>query len=133
MTHFPTAGHLVSWAGFAPGQNESGGKRRKSRTRKGSSWLRAGLVQAAWAAIKKRDTYLSAQYHRLAHRRGPKRAAFAVAHTILVIAYHILLRGVPYQDLGPNFFDRQNKEAVARRLARRIEALGYEVMLKKPA
>ncbi len=133
MTHFPTAGHLVSWAGFAPGQNESGGKRRKSRTRKGSSWLRAGLVQAAWAAIKKRDTYLSAQYHRLAHRRGPKRAAFAVAHTILVIAYHILLRGVPYQELGPNFFDRQNKEAVARRLARRLEALGYEVMLKKPA
>ena len=133
MTHFPTAGQLVSWAGFSPGSHASGGKRRNARTRKGSSWLRAGLVEAAWAAIRKRDTYFSAQYHRLAHRRGPKRAAFAVAHSILVVAYHVLLRGVPYKELGPDFFDRQNKEAVARRLARRLEALGYEVMLRKPA
>ena len=133
MSHFPTVGQLISWAGFAPGSHESGGKRKHARTRKGSSWLRAGLVQAAWAAVKSRDTYLCTLYHRLKIRRGPKKAILAVAHSMLVIAYYILLRGIPYQELGPNYFDRVNKDAVVRRLVRRIEALGFEVAIKKTA
>ncbi len=99
LTRFPTPAHLAAWAGLAPGNNESAGKRYSGRTRKGSQWLRAGLIQAANAAARTKDTYLSAQYHRLAARRGRKRALVAVAHTILVIAYHMLQRQEPYQDL----------------------------------
>jgi transposase len=130
MSRFPTAAHLASWAGMCPGNNESAGKRRSGKTRKGSPWLRALLVQAAHAAARKRDTYLAAQYHRLAARRGTSKAAIAVGHTILVIAYQLLRRGTEYQDLGPRYFDEHDRQAVERRLVRRLEALGHKVTLE---
>jgi len=110
--------------------NESGGKRRSGRTKKGNSALRSGLLQAAWAASHTKDTYLSAQYHRLAGRRGKKRAIVATAHSILVISYHILKRQQPYQELGGNYFDERKKESVLHSLVKRISKLGYEVSLE---
>lgn len=130
MYRFPSAHHLASWAGLCPGNAESAGKRKSGKTRKGSPWLREALVEAAWAASHTKATYLSAQYHRLAARRGAKRAAVAVAHTLLVIAYHILLRQQTYTDLGGNYFDERDREAVQRRLVRRLQALGLRVTLE---
>lgn len=129
MGRFPSSGHLASWAGLCPGNDESGGKRRPGRTRKGSPWLRASLVEAAQAAGRTR-TYLGAAYRRLTTRRGSKRAAVAVAHMLLVIAYHVISRGEPYAELGANHFDELSRERVRQRLTRRLEALGYRVSLE---
>lgn len=133
VSRFPSAAHLASWAGMCPGNNESAGKRRSGRTRKGSPWLREALVEAARAAARTRNTYLSAQYHRLAARRGANRAAVAVGHTILVIVYHILRNGTTYQDLGANYFDERDKAAVIRKAVRRIQSLGYKVTVEPNA
>ena len=130
MGRFPTAGHLASWAGMCPGHDESAGKRRSGRTRRGSPWLRQALVEAAQAAGRTRGTYLSTQYHRLAARRGKKKAVIAVGHTILVIAYHLLARGQVYEELGPDFFERRDRATIERRSVRRLEALGYRVTLE---
>jgi len=130
MTRFPTANHLVSWAGMCPGHNESAGKKRSGKTRKGSPWLRAALVQAAHAAARAKQTYLAAQYRRLTARRGTKKAAVAVGHSILVIVYHLLTDpDCPYFDLGATYFDQRDPGAVQRRLIHRLEALGYHVQV----
>jgi len=134
MSRFATSGHLVSWVGLCPGMNESAGKRRSTRVRKGAPWLKSMLVQAAWCATRKNDSYLRAQFLRLKGRRGPKKAILAVAASLLTAVYHMLRDGAVYQDLGPNHFDRlDNKERAAQRLARRIEALGYQVELREAA
>jgi transposase len=133
MRQFPTARHLASWAGLCPGNNESAGKRKSGRTRKGNPWLRAALVEVAQAAGRARQTYLGAHYRRLASRRGKKKACVAVGHTILGIAYHVLDRGTTYQDLGPQYFDRRDRTAVERRLVDRLESLGYKVTLEPVA
>jgi transposase len=130
MSHFPSAGHLASWAGLAPGNNESAGKRRSGKTKKGDKWLRSGLIQAAHAATRKVKCYFAAQYHRLAARRGKKKAAVAVAHSILVTAYYVLLRREPYRELGANYFDEHKRESTINRLTRRLENLGYRVSLE---
>lgn len=129
MSRFPTYRHLASWAGMCPGNNQSGGKRTSTKTTKGDPWLRAALVEAAHAAGRTRNTYLSAQYRRLASRRGKKRAAVAVGHTILVIAYHLLERSCDYEELGGDYFDKRDRQFVERRLVRRLEGLGYKVSL----
>jgi transposase len=133
MSRFLTPGHLASWAGMCPGNHESAGKRRSGRTRKGSPWLRALLVQAAHAGARKKDTYLGAQYRRLAARRGRSRAAVAVGHTILIIAYHLLCDGTDFDDLGQRSFDERDRRAVERRLVHRLEGLGYTVSLQPAA
>jgi transposase len=133
LAPFPTHRHLASWAGLCPGNHESAGKQRTGRTRKGNPWLRTALVEAAWAAARTKGTYLSAQYHRLAARRGGKRAALAVAHTILVTAYHMMQRQQLYADLGGNYFDERDRHHVQRRLVRRLEQLGYTVTLESAA
>jgi transposase len=130
MTRFPTAGHAASWAGLAPGRNQSAGRNRSSRIRKGNKHLKAALVQAAHAAGKRKDHYLGAQYRRLAARRGKQRAAIAVAHSILVIAYHMLKDGTPYYELGGDYFDKRNEQQVQQRLVKRLEQLGYKVSLE---
>jgi transposase len=130
MRRFPSAQHLASWAGMCPGQYESAGKRQRGTTRKGSPWLRALLVQAAHAAARTQETYLAAQYRRLAARRGKQRAAVAVGHTLLVIIYHMITEATEYQDLGPQYFDDRDRAAVERRLVRRLEQLGYTVSLE---
>ncbi len=130
MSRFPTAGHAASWAGLAPGRQESAGRQRSSRIRDGNKHLKSALVQAAHAAGHRRDHYLGAQYHRLAARRGKKRAAIAVAHSILVIAYHMLQRGTEYVELGADYFDKRNEQQVQRRLVKRLEQLGYKVSLE---
>jgi transposase len=132
MSRFPTARHLAAWAGVAPGNRESGGKRFPSPTRNGNHALRQGLIQAAHAAAHTKDTYLAAQYRRLAARRGKKRAIVAVAHSILVIAYCLLSRHEPYRELGGDYFDRLRPEATAKRLVRRLENLGYQITLQAP-
>ena len=130
LTRFPSAGHLASWAGLCPGNDESAGKRRSGRTRKGSPWLRTALVEAAQAAARTKDTYLAAQYRRLAARRGAKRAAVAVAHTLLVMVYSLLTQQQAYHELGGQYFDARDRQAVQRRLVHRLEALGYAVSLQ---
>jgi transposase len=112
-----------------PGNDESAGKRRSGKTTKGDPWLRAALVEAAHAAGRTKNTYLSAQYRRLATRRGKKKAAVAVGHTILVIAYRLLERSRSYEELGGDYFDKRDRQAVERRLVRRLEGLGYKVSL----
>lgn len=133
MGRFPSPRHLASWAGMCPGSNESAGKRKSGKTRKGSKWLREALVEAAWGASRSRGTYLSAMYHRLAARRGKKRALIAVGHTILVITYYILSRQQNYVDLGGNYFDERDRHATENRLVRRLQSLGYQVNLEPVA
>ena len=133
MARFPSAAHLASWAGMCPGQNESGGKRRSGTTRKGSPWLRSALVEAAHAAGRTKDTHLAALYRRLAARRGTKKAAVAVGHAILVIAYHLLTRDTTCHDLDPTSFDERHRQAAVRRAVRRLHQLGYRVTLDPAA
>lgn len=129
MSRFPTAAHLASWAAVCPGHHESAGKQRSGRSRKGSPWLRAALVEAAHSASRSRS-YLGAQYHRLAARRGARRAAMAVAHSILAIIYQLLKQGGTFQDLGVSYFDHRDQQRVQRRLVSRLESLGYTVHLE---
>jgi transposase len=130
MEQFPSAQHLASWAGVCPGNHESAGKRLSGKARKGNPWLRRLLVQAAHAAAHSKKSYLAAQYKRLASRRGAKKAALAVAHSILVIIYHLLRDGSTYRDLGSTYFDERDQQAVQKRLVRRLERLGYRVDLQ---
>ncbi len=130
MSRFPSAGHLVSWAGLCPRNDQSAGKRRSTRLRTGAPWLKTVLVQAAWAASRKKNSYFKAQYHRISFRRGPKKAVVAVAASMLTAVYHTLSRGVAYEDLGPNHFDRRDASKVARRLIRRLQELGLQVEVK---
>lgn len=130
MNRFPTAGHAAAWAGLTPGKNESAGRNRSSRTNRANRYLKAALVQAAHAAGRSKDTYLAAQYRRLSARRGKKRAAVAVAHSILVIAYHLIERGTEYVDLGATYFDQRKKDTVQQQLVRRLEKLGFKVTLE---
>jgi len=129
MGQFPSDGQCAAWAGLCPGNHESAGKRKSGKTRKGSKWLRATLTEAAWAASHTRS-YLGAQYHRIARRRGKKRATVAVAHSILVIAYHLLKDGTTYQELGHDYFDRRDAGQLQRRLIGRLEALGLRVIVE---
>lgn len=133
MTRFPTAPHLASWAGMCPGNNESAGKRKTGKTRKGDPWLRSALIEAAHASSRARNTYLGAQYRRLVARKGRKKAAVAVGHTMLVIAYYLLTRQTDYADLGPTYFDQRDDHHVTQRLVHRLEALGYAVQLQRSA
>jgi transposase len=130
MSRFQSAGHAASWAGLVPGKNESAGRNRSSKTAKANRYLKTALVEAATAAGRSKDNYLSAQYRRLAARRGKKRAAVAVAHSILIIAYHIIRDGTAYLDLGANYFDERKKDAVQQQLVRRLENLGFKVALE---
>lgn len=130
MERFPSAAHLASWAGMCPGNNESAGKRKSGRTRKGNNSLRNILVEVARAAARTKNTYLSSQYHRIAARRGANRAAVAVGHSILVIVYHLLKRRKPYFELGADYFDQLKKEAVVNRAVKKLESLGYKVSLE---
>jgi transposase len=131
MSRFPTAGHLAAWAGVAPGNNQTGGKQRAARARKGNKVLRRALIQAAKAAARKKGSYLKALYHRLAARRGKNRASMAVAHALLEIAYHLIGREQSYQDLGHDYFDRMDRERVSRRLVQRLEAMGFRVTVQE--
>lgn len=127
---FPTAKHLASWACLCPGNNISANKRRSGKTRRGQDWLRPALVEAAWAASRTKDTYLSAQFHRLRARRGPKRAAVAVAHSITTIVYHLLADPeAVFHELGGDYFYKRNEEQVKRRALRTLESLGLQVTL----
>ncbi len=130
MSRFPTAGHLVAWAGLCPGQNESAGKRKSSRLRKGAPWLKTMLVQCAWAAKRQKNSYYAAQFHRLKSRRGPQKAICAVAASMLTAVYHMLNDGTSHQDLGADYFDRRSPEAKARRLVAQLSRLGFEVQLQ---
>lgn len=130
VERFPTDRHLVSWAGICPGNNQSGGKRRRSRIKPGNRSLRSALVEAANAAAKKKNSYLSAMYRRLAGRRGKQRALIAVARTILQSSYFMMKRGTHYEDLGADYYDRRDPEGLARRLAKRIEKLGFAVTVQ---
>jgi transposase len=129
-SRFPSAAPAASWAGLAPGKHESAGKNRSGKTLKGNKALKAALTQAAHPAGKSKHTYLAAQFRRLAARRGKQRAAIAVAHTILVIAYHLLARGSVYTELGGDYFDQRNQQPVQRPLVNRLERLGYTVTLQ---
>jgi transposase len=130
MQQFPSAAHLASWAGVCPGNHESAGKRLSGKTRKGNPWLRRLLVQIAHAAARQKHGYLAAQYRRIASRRGVKRAAMAVAHSILTMIYHILSNRTPYQERGETFFDEQDRLATEKRLVRQLTRLGYQVELQ---
>lgn len=130
MSRFPTAGHLLAWAGLCPGQNESAGKRKSSRLRKGAPWLKTVLVQCAWAAAKKKDSYYKAQFNRLRSRRGPKKAICAVAAAMLTAIYHMLKNGVVHQDLGIDHFDRRSPEIKAKRLVAQLTNLGFQVEIQ---
>jgi transposase len=133
MRRFPSAAHLVSWAGLCPRMDESAGKRRSTRLRKGSVWLKPVLVQCAWGAARTKRTYTNAQFLRLKARRGPMKAVVAVAATILTAAYYILRDGVGYRELGPEHFVERERPKIAQRLARRIRELGYEVTIRPAA
>jgi transposase len=132
---FPTAGHLASWSGMSPGNNESAGKRRSGRSPKGNRWLRTALVQCGWASSHTKGTYLSSFYRRLAARRGAKRALVALGHSILGSIYYMLMNQTDYRDLGPDYFDRLNTDRLVANLVRRLEGLGQKVVIqpKEPA
>jgi transposase len=130
MSRFSTAGHLVAWAGMCPGQNESAGKRRSSRLRKGAPWLKTMLIQCAWAAKRQKDSYYRAQFYRLQARRGPQKAICAVGASILTAIYHILKDGTEHQDLGVQYFDRRSTKEKTDRLVAQLAKLGFKVDLK---
>ena len=130
MSCFPDARHLASWAGLCPGNSESAGKRFSGRTRKGDRYLRRVLIQNAWAVAHMKDCALTAFFHRIAARAGMKKAAVAVAHRILMLAYYIIRDGSIYQEAGGDVYDRRNPERTAKRLARRLQRIGFEVTLK---
>ena len=129
MSRFPTAGHLLSWGGLCPCNDESAGKRRSTRLRKGDRWLKTMLVQCAMAAKRKKDSYFKAQFHRLASRRGPKKAACAVAASMLTTIYHMLKDGTEFKDLGADHFDRRSKDVKAKRLVAQLAKLGFNADL----
>jgi len=130
---FASIGHLASWVGICPGNHESAGKRQSGRTTKGNAWLRVVLVQCAWAASRSKGTYLKALYHRLAARRGKKRALVAVAHRLLAVVYNVLKNGQSYREVGEDYLDKQpNKERLKQRLLRRLEKLGVKVTVEEP-
>ena len=133
MARFPTAAHLASWAGVCPGNNVTGGKRGSGKTTHGDVWLLDILTQCAWAAARSRDTYLAAQFWRLARRIGKKKAAVAVAHSILVICWHLLTNDTDYDDLGGDYFTRRNPDRQRDRLIAQLQSLGYHVSLEKVA
>jgi transposase len=133
MSQFPTAQHLASWAGVCPGNHESGGKRKSGKTRDGNRWLRRTLCQAAWAATRKKNCYLSAQFKRLAARRGVKRAVMAVAHSLLIIAYTMLKTGKGYHELGGNYLEQINKDQLQRYFVKRLQRLGLKVTVEPAA
>jgi transposase len=130
MAQFPTAEHLASWAALCPGNQESAGKRLRGTTRQGSPWLNRMACQCAWAAARTKNTYLSSQFRRLAAKRGKKRAVIAVAHTIVVIAYHLQKNQSNYEDLGGNYFDRIHSDGLKRYLVKRLQQLGHKVTLE---
>jgi transposase len=132
MSVFPSADHLVAWAAISPGLNETGRKKRSTRTKK-ARWLKGTMTQCAWAASHQRDCYLKARFHRIKSRRGPKKAVLAVANTMLRAIYHMLKNDMPYHDLGADFFDRENHDRTVRRLTTRLANLGYTVDLRKAA
>jgi len=133
MRAFPTAAHLCSWGAMCPGQNESAGKRRTGKTRKANRYLRTTLVQAGVAASHKKDSALQALYARVKGRRGHKKAVVAVGHQILEIAYYVMRDGVTYHELGPDYFQRRDRERTARRHVKQLEALGYIVTVQPAA
>ena len=133
MSRFPTAAHAASWTGICPGHHERAGKRKSGRTRQGNRWLRATLIEWARGAVRARDSYLAAQYHRVARRRGDKKAIVAVGHSILVAAWHILRHGVAYRDLGRDHFDRLDRDRLIRYHTRRLADLGVAVPASAPA
>ncbi|MGD0524079.1 MAG: IS110 family transposase [Polyangiaceae bacterium] len=133
MHRFPSSAHLVSWAGLCPRSDESAGKRRNTRIRHGAPWLKTTLVQAAWSAASKKNSYHRAQFQRLKARRGPKKAIVAVAASMLTAAYHMLRDGTAFQDLGADHFDRQDRSKTAQRLTRKLQQLGYVVELRPAA
>lgn len=130
MGQFPSHRNLCSWAKICPGNNESAGKHKSGKTGKGNNWLKCALTQAAWAASKEKNTYMSAFYHRLVRRRGKKRAIVAVAHAILVAIYHVLSNECQYQELGPDFFDKINSEHIKNRMVSRLKSMGYAVSVE---
>ncbi len=133
MNVFPSSSHLLSWAGMCPRSDESAGKRRSTRLRHGAPWLKATLIQIAWAATRRKDSYFRALFHRLKARRGPKKAIVAVAASILTTVYHLLRDGTVYQDLGPGHFDGTNRDRAAKSLVRRLQALGFAVEVRPAA
>src|SRR5216683_5013771 len=133
MMRFPTAAHLISWAGLCPRSDESAGKRRSTRVRKGAPWLKVALVTAAWAAVRVKDSYLRAQFLRLKSRRGPMKAIVAVAASMLTAAYHMLRDGVEYEDLTGSYFDTRDRTKLAKRLIRRLQDLGLTVEVRATA
>src|ERR1700726_4593374 len=130
MSRFPSDQQLISWAGICPRNDESAGKRRSNRLRKGAPWLKTTLVQCAWAAVKKKNSYLQAQFYRIKARRGPKKAIMAVAASILTAIYHMLKDGTMYKDLGRDHFDRRSTDQQKNRLVKRLADLGYAVEIK---
>ena len=130
MNQFPDANHLASWAGLCPGNNESAGKRKSNRTRKGNRWLRRALCQSAWAVAHSKRNYLTAVFYRRAGRHGLRKAVVATAHQLLIIVYHMLRDKQPYRDLGADYFDRLNPERTKRKLIRRIERLGFDIVVQ---
>lgn len=130
MRRFPSAAHLVSWAKVSPGNNQSAGKRYSGATGHGNRWLRTGIVQAAWAAVKVKHSYLSSLYHRIAARRGAKRAIFAVARHMLIAVYHMLSKGEVYHDLGAAYLDKRNRTNLIHRTVRRFQQLGFKVTIE---
>lgn len=133
MSKFPSAGHLVSWAGLCPRLDESAGKRRSTRTRSGAPWLKTTLVQGAWAAARKKNSYFHAQFLRLKSRRGPKKAILAVAASMLTDVYYMLRDGVEFHDLGDQYFAQRDKDRLTNRLLQRLRDLGVQVEVKKAA
>jgi transposase len=127
MSRFATPGHLLSWACMCPRNDESAGKRRSTRLRRGGKWLKTTLVQAAWAAVKVKGSYLQAQFHRLRARRGAKKAIIGVAASMLTAAWHMLRDGTEWHDLGAAHFDRADAQKTANRLIRRLQQIGYNV------
>ena len=129
MSRFPSDRHIASWAGVCPGNKQSGGKRLSGKTTKGNPYLRSVLAEVAWAISHTKDNYLSAQFHRIARRRGEQKAVMAVAHSVLVILYHMLQEGRPYTDLDPDYFEKLETSRIERYHVRHLERLGYTVTL----